>query len=203
MYYFSEKELQRLKKITNFDIFKKEKFVKGIQSIFGKNVKLNENVLVKTNFQEALKIINLQDEQTHCIYKKLEGTIKGDFYLFITEKECNNLTKGLLKNVEEEEEMKISFLLEYGNILSSLYFSNISNLVSSELHKNTPFYTKDFPEAFLDYNFIEYAQFGDEIVLFTTRLKEKNEETVQKLGTIVFLFEPLSLLQFQEKEGEK
>lgn len=156
-------QLDALKEIMNIG---GGKAATTISQMVGSVIRMRVPDVNILSYDELYDQVMSDDQEVYTVLSSISGELKGAMLFVITDlaaQKISSLMMGTDQNVTEK--VKVSAVSELTNIVSSSFLTSIGGLLKKEVKPEVPVSSFDMFGAVISSAYMEFEQFGDEIMV--------------------------------------
>lgn len=160
---YSNIQLDALKEVMNIG---GGKAATTISQMVGSVIRMRVPEVNILSYDELYQQVMADDQEVYAVLSSIHGDLKGAMLFVITDpaaKEISSLMMGTDQGVTEE--IKVSAVSELTNIVSSSFLTSIGGMLEKKLRPEVPVSSFDMFGAVISSAYMEFEQFGDEIMV--------------------------------------
>jgi len=174
-------KLDTLKEIVNMCT---ARAAHACSELFGRKVMIDVPEAKILPLQEVPEYLGGPELKIAGTYFNMYGDATGKILLMLDHNSAINIADRLTSAVqyinisskkEDIEELKISSLKEFGNIVVNSYINALAEILEMELSPSVPFYASDMLGAVIDFLLIEISQNSYKALILKTCIKIYNK----------------------------
>lgn len=160
---YSDIQLDALKETMNIG---GGKAATTISQMIGSVIRMRVPEVTILSYSELYAQVMADDQEVYAVLSSIVGDLKGAMLFVITNAAAKDLS-GLMVGTKEElsEEIKVSAVSELTNIVSSSFLTSIGGLLDKKIKPEVPFCSYDVFGAVISSAYMEFDQFGDEVMV--------------------------------------
>ncbi|GBG94907.1 chemotaxis protein, CheC [Ligilactobacillus salitolerans] len=160
---YSDIQLDALKETMNIG---GGKAATTISQMIGSVIRMRVPEVTILSYSELYAQVMADDQEVYAVLSSIEGELKGAMLFVITNAAAKDLS-GLMVGTTEElsEEIKVSAVSELTNIVSSSFLTSIGGLLDKKIKPEVPCCSYDVFGAVISSAYMEFDQFGDEVMV--------------------------------------
>ncbi len=169
----------------------------ALATILDEKVDISLPTVKIADFDEAVSALGGPETMTVGVLINYTGDGNGMIMFLLDMEDAKGITGILVDEADEPEgelsEMKLSAIMEIGNILSSSYINSISALTGMNMEVSVPYIAIDMAGALMSVPIIEFGAIGDKVMYIDESFI--GSEGVHKLQSHVIMFAEIDTLK--------
>lgn len=118
------------------------------------------------SYDELYQQVMADDQEVYAVLSSISGELAGAMLFVLTDSAAQEITSLMMDQTTDfSEEIKTSAVSELTNIVASSFLSTIGGLLQKKLKPKVPVQSFDFFGAIISSAYMEFEQFGDEIMV--------------------------------------
>lgn len=172
-YKLSGKQLDVLREIGNIGA---GNAATSMSKLINKRIYMEVPSVNIVTFNEITEIVGGPEKPIVAMFFKIYGKVQGSVYFIISIQEAESLvsqiTQGQQLNLfsDHPNEMAISALKEFGNIMTGSYLTALSDFMNINMQSSIPYLSIDMAGAVLTEGLFQFSNVSDHAIVIDTEI---------------------------------